>query len=397
MTLLAKIKKYGRVQQTTANLSMYLVVLVALSVFAYTSGERLAYVAALVLFVVPAMSYVVTWLLLKGLHVTQEIPDTIVKETEGNILIKLRNPLPLGFSKLECALFGGSFAVDTSQKAVVVLGGKKQGQGQVPFTIAYRGRYEIGLQAVYATDFTGIFRIKRNYSNKAKILALPRIIDLDNIPLSLNLAPESSSRFDIKDEDYSTIADIRQYVPTDSIKRVHWKLTAKRNEWLVKTYQSNALNAVTIIFDTLRPNIVPEEAIVLEDQMLEHVVGFARYCLNKNMPVEFLDTAGRHGEAKTGATFANIYNVISHIDFDQAPPLSPTTVFTQVTNDATGSVNAIVFTTQLTPELFERAVNALERGNYMAVMYFATNKPQKQSEDIYKVMEERGLPCFRVE
>jgi uncharacterized protein (DUF58 family) len=35
----------------------------------------------------------------------------------------------------------------------------------------------------------------------------------------------------------SVFSDIRDYVPGDSLNRIHWKLTAKEGKWLTKDFQ----------------------------------------------------------------------------------------------------------------------------------------------------------------
>jgi len=382
--------------KTNANRAIYILIFVATCIYAWMSGERLAYLTALVFFIVPTISCIVTLILLRGLKVEQKLPATIVKHQNGTILIGLHNPTPLPFSKLECIFYGNPYAIKTQSGIQLTVEPFKFTEGQIPFTVLFRGEYEIGLKSVIATDYLGLFRLKRKYRKQTSILALPRIVDFSNIPLSMSLVAEASARFDIRDEDYSIVSDIRPYIPTDSIKRVHWKLTAKRNEWLVKIFQSNALNHVSIIFDNLRLPLLEEEMYALEDRMVESAVGLARHCLNQGMPVDFLSTDGGKTSAQTAAGFNTIYHMVGELKFEKDPVLSPVTILTQMLNDAAGSVNAVVFTTALTTELYERTVNSLNRGNYTAIMYFATEDYNAEYEHIFKILEDSGLPCFRV-
>jgi len=389
-----KIRSFNN--QINANRVIYIIIFLGTCVYAWMSGERLAYLTALVFFIVPTISCIVTFILLRGLKVEQTLPATIVKHQNGSILIDLHNPTPLPFSRLECIFYGNPYAIKTQSGIQLAVEPFKSTEGQIPFTVLFRGEYEIGLKSVIATDYLGLFRLKRKYRKQTKILALPRIVDFSNIPLSMSLVAEASARFDIRDEDYSIVSDIRPYIPTDSIKRVHWKLTAKRNEWLVKIFQSNALNHVSIIFDNLRLPLLEEEMYSLEDRMVESAVGLARHCLNQGMPVDFLSTDGGKASVQTAASFNTIYHMVGELKFEQDPMLSPVTILTQTLNDASGSVNAVVFTTSLTTELYERTVNSVNRGNYTAIMYFATEDYNAEYEQIFRILEDSGLPCFKV-
>ena len=390
------LKTIKNIKHITANRIMYTVLLGAICFFAWTSGERLAYISAAVLIIVPAVSYVITSIMLKLLNVRQYVPPTIVKMQEGTITMRLHNPTPLPFTKVECVFFGNKYAIETQADHTIQINSFKSTEENIPFRLLYRGEYEIGLQYVIATDFVGLFRIRRKYGNRVKILSLPRIIEFSNIPLTIDLVAEASSRFDIRDEDYSIISDVRPYVPTDSIKRVHWKLTAKRNEWMVKMFQSNAQNHVSIILDNLRMPVPEEEMYNLEDSIVENALGLARFCLNRGMPVDFMVTDGNQGHAQTGAAFDAIYHMAGDVVFEDTPQLSPVSILTQVLNDATGNVNTIIFTATLTSELYERTINAINRGNYTAIMYFAMEEPNPEYEKIFTLLEEGGLPCFKV-
>jgi uncharacterized protein (DUF58 family) len=394
--MIAKLKRLNKIKQITANRIIYALLFTATCIFAWTSGERLAYITVTVFFAVPAISYIITLLVLRGITVGQTVPATIVKNQEGALVVRLHNPTPLPFAKLECKFFGNKYAIETLQDKKVTMRMFKSTEEKIPFRILYRGEYEIGLKDVIATDFVGLFRIRRQYNKQVSILCLPRIVEFSNIPLAISLVAEASSRFDIRDEDYSVISDVRPYIPTDSIKRVHWKLTAKRNEWIVKIFQSNALNHVSIVLDTLRMPVSEEEMYALEDSMIENAIGLARYCLNKGMPVDFFVTDGNHSHAQAAVNFDAIYHLSANIKFEDTPTLSPVSILTSVLNDATGNVNTIIFTASLTTGLYERTINAVDRGNYTAIIYFATETPNSEYEEFYKLLEEGGLPCFKI-
>jgi len=395
--MIAMLKRIGRIKTITANRILYATLLAAVCVFAFTSGERLAYITATVLFVVPAVSCVVTFLMLRGLRVGEDIPSAIVKNKNGAIVMRLHNPTLLPFTHLECIFFGNAYAIETQPDHTMAIASFKSVEEKIPFRAFYRGEYDIGLKAVIATDFMRLFRLRRKYYKQTKILVLPRIVEFTNIPLAISLVSEASSRFDIRDEDYSVISDVRPYVPTDSIKRVHWKLTAKRNEWMVKMFQSNAQNHVTVILDNLRMPVPEAEMYPLEDSMVENALGLARFCLNRGMPVDFMVTDGNQTHAQTGANFDVIYHLASDMQFEKAPLLSPVSMLTQVLNEASGNVNTVIFTATLNSQLYERVINAVNRGNYTAIIYFAMETPDQDSEKIFSLLEEGSLPCFRVE
>ena len=390
--------KLSSISHVTANRIAYIIILAALTLFAFTSGERVLYVAAAVLLVLPAVSLLLTFVALRRLWIKQNAPATIVKNHRGALEVRLHNDSILPFTNVECVFFFDEYAIRTFGEFnfKFTLRPLAAVMYEIPFTTRYRGWYQFGIDRVNVTDFMGLFQLSRAYDRHAEIISLPRILDFSNMPLALDVVAEASSRFDIKDEDYSTIADIRSYLPTDSIKRVHWKLTAKRNEWLVKIFQANAINSMSIVLDSKRMTVPPEEMYPLEDLIVEYSLGLARYCLKRSMPVELIATNGNRTRAHNITGFDAMYKLCGGLKFEEEPSLDPVAVLTHMLNDSTSYVNAVICTAALSVELYERFINAINKGNYSAIMYFPTKVPNEECERIFNLLEEGGLPCFRI-
>jgi len=292
--------------------------------------------------------------------------------------------------------YSDDFAVSVQDSLVADVGSLKPINQLVEFTISYRGEYTMGIESLQTMDLTGLFKLTRKLNMSTKITALPGIADMSGYPIANNLLTQAQSRHDIRDEDYATISDIRPYLPTDSIKRVHWKLTAKRNEWLVKNFQSNALHQITLIIDSKRIGSDYQEQIIMEDRMIEMSLGLARHCLRRGMPVDYMAGEGHKTAGRTPADFDAIYNTASSVHFEESPNLSPGAILGQCLNDAAGYVNAIILTARLDATLYERIANAQNNGHYVAVIYFAPRNPTGDTEKIFKLLEEGGGHSYRV-
>jgi len=389
------------------NRILYLFLLALTGGVAYVYGERLLYVALAVLLIMPVASLVLTFILLYILRVQQTLPEAVVKNERALIQLHLHNVSPAFFGSIACTFHTDDFAVEMEEAITMWLRAKHEMQNfddryrgvkqEIPFYVKYRGQFNVGLKSIRATDLLGLFRLTRRLNRKKNLLVLPRVIGLDSLPLATHLLTQAHSRFDIKDEDYTTISDIRPYLQTDSIKRVHWKLTAKRNEWLVKNFQSNALNKVTMLLDTRQLPISYREQVVLEDTLLEMALGVARFCLYKGMPVEFTVGEGATVECHNPASFETIYHLGAQVEFNPLPAFTPLSMIAHCLNDASGYLNAMIFTTRLDGELYERLINGKNNGHYLAVYYFPTMIKDADSEEIFRMLDESGAPVFRVE
>ena len=374
----------------------YFVIWVLVGGSAWLYGERLMYVALAVLTALPIISYLIAVVGIMSLRLTQHLPDSIVKEEYGELSVEITNPVRLPFGSIRFVFYGDDFAVVMEDSLIFQVGTFRPVNQVIPFQVNYRGEYEMGVKSIQIMDLTGLFKLTRHLNLSTSIVALPRVADMTSFPITDNLLTQAQSRYDIRDEDYATISDIRPYLPTDSIKRVHWKLTAKRNEWLVKNFQSNALHQVTLILDSKRLDIRYKEQIIMEDRMIEMSLGLARFCLRRGMPVEYMAGEGRKITGKAPAEFDSIYNTAARLRFDDNPTHSPGAILNQSLNDTSGYVNAIIMTPRLDAPLYERIVNAQNNGHYIAVIYFAARIRDPDAEKIYRMLEEGSGHCYRI-
>jgi uncharacterized protein (DUF58 family) len=375
---------------------IWAVFLIGAAVGAWILGERILYISAIVLFALPILSYAITFLLLRGLKVSHAQPESVAKNTTGILSVRLHNRtfLPLGINVL---IYADENAISVLENQTAQINPFSKRILEIPFEAAFRGHYEFGLKAVLVSDITGLFKLKRSFGAAKTITALPLVAENRNFPLAM-MTQTGSSRHDIRDEDYSTIADIRQYLPTDSIKRVHWKLTAKRSEWLVKNFQSNALNLVSIILDSTRLSLHPKKMYALEDRMTEHALGLAKFCLNRSMPVDFLTTDGQKSNAKNPAQFDLHYKHASELRFSQNAAMECSSVLSRELNETTGYLNAIILTANVNAKLYDRITNGTNNGHYISLLYFPTpeSESHENSEEIFKLLIENAIPCFQI-
>ena len=377
------------------NRARYFVVWVIVGGSAWLYGERMLYVALGVLTALPIISYLIATAGIMTLRLTQGLPEYILKEESGSLVVTITNPIRVPFGGLRFLFYGDDFAVVMQDSLIIPVSFKPIAQA-IPFQINYRGEYELGIKSIQLMDLTGLFKLTRQVNWPVNMFSMPRIKDMSKFPIASNLMTQAQSRYDSRDEDYATISDIRPYLPTDSIKRVHWKLTAKRNEWLVKNFQSNALHQVTMILDAKRMDFSYKEQVMSEDRMVEMFIGLVDFCLKRGMPVEYTAGEGHKVIARHHGDFETVYQTIGRLHFDEAPYLSPYSILSQCLNDATGYVNAIILTQRLDANLYDRIVSARHNGHYVAVIYFAPLIPDESTEEIYKLLEEGNGECFRI-
>ena len=116
-------------------------------------------------------------------------------------------------------------------------------------TFKYRGTYELGVRCLYISDFLGLFPRKLGMDMKTQTSAS----DIPNDSAKVVFSTEKSE-----------IGNIREYIPGDSQKNIHWKLSSKSvgGTLMVKEFNTNTSRSVYMLCDFSR-SIPPE---VFEDE-----------------------------------------------------------------------------------------------------------------------------------
>jgi uncharacterized protein (DUF58 family) len=114
------------------------------------------------------------------------------------------------------------------------------------------GRFEIGLTDVRIEDVFGLFSFfARRGDWTAEALVLPRTEEVS--PLRFSPGESELEFVSRATEDVSSPSDVRAYLPGDELKKIHWKLSLRRREILVRTYDQPLRPEALILLDCAPP------------------------------------------------------------------------------------------------------------------------------------------------
>lgn len=363
-------------------------------------SDPLMFMTLYALVAMPIASLLFAFVTLYSMKVTQKTDGaTVVKGEPNHYFITLHNRIRIGFGSVRCLFIDTHFAVETdaSNQQIEIRPFMPPYQLPVDFTVKYRGIYQLGLQSLEVMDFLGLFRIRRKIFTKFEIVAYPRIMSLEHMQLTLHLLSKAPANLSIAQEDYADYTDVRPYEPSDPIKKVHWKLTAKRGEWIVKNYQSSALNSMAILVDAGKRPLPYENTVKLEDTIMEHAIAVLRYCLRQHMPVDL--QFGRHVK-ESGQHIGNfeaMYNLLANASFNN-DHYTACDALSDYLNETSRNVNVVILTPKLDMLLYDRIINAIRFGHYIAVMYFVPSgwTSDRESNAVYERLVASGLNCVKV-
>ena len=148
----------------------------------------------------------------------------------------------------------------------------------------HRGIYSAGVERVAARDLFGLFEMqKRVKTGNVRVMVLPNAAEVAPMPLEASdMGVEMRA---LSPEDNASPSGIRAWQDGDSLKKVHWKLSMRRREVLVRTYEE-AARPDTLVLPNLSPIALDTDGrLKAEDAVCEQSLGAAEAQMKMGFPV----------------------------------------------------------------------------------------------------------------
>lgn len=164
-----------------------------------------------------------------------------------------------------------------------------------------RGVFNIEDTTIIGADLFGTYHYSNVIRIKSEVIVLPRPIDMDAY---IDRVDESQGERIVRRfilEDPFVTAGVREYTLRDSMNKVHWGITARQGQLMVRNNEATSKQSLTIILNNQLYREQLREPI--KDQRLEYAIRIAAGELDKtiksSMPVRLLanGTIGRGNES----------------------------------------------------------------------------------------------------
>ena len=136
-----------------------------------------------------------------------------------------------------------------ASRVVGWIGGKKWRGWRVKTVCRERGRFELGPVAVRSGEPLGIYQMERKIDLRHVLLVLPLITEFREFPLPAGYLPGGQALRRRTHFTTTNASGVREYVNGDSINRIHWGLSAKRNKLVVKEFELDPMTELFIALD----------------------------------------------------------------------------------------------------------------------------------------------------
>lgn len=203
--------------------------------------------------------------------------------------------LPVPYIEIRSAVFETAF---TEYKAQLVSLTAEESQWIKNSIIFHkRGLYNLGKVNLKIRDVFNVIELRKNINTKDYVKVYPRIYNMASLMPGGKDIFRDSIDFRGNNEDQFTIKDVRKYREGDSLKKIHWKLSARYGELYVKNFENISGEETIIFVDLNKKNNdydiygvyeekVVDMAISLINMMRKKDIGTKVY-VNSKIPREF--------------------------------------------------------------------------------------------------------------
>jgi hypothetical protein len=370
--------------------------------FVYFYGGKLPYMFFFTTITLPIISFSIIFIIFIRFKYIQDIDKNhIIKGEKINFIFNVNNEDIFLYPYLIINFHGSdTIFFNQFQSQRISIEPYRRTNYSFELECKYRGSFNIGVKSIEIEDFLGIFKLTYKAVETKSITVYPKITYLEKFYLKTNYLSESHSILDTKLEDLTTVSDIRKYAYGDTLKRIHWKLSAKKNELVSKNFQSTSQISATIFLDLKKLKFSMEHNTIIEDKLIDSVGAVIYYCLSHLIPINFIFYSDKiiNIEAKSLKDFDEIYKILAKIRFIENIPIYD--IMDVYFNDFLIKSNVLVFTADLNYKLYNEIYKNKFSGNEMSLIYISpeelTGEKNIESDNILLNLPEINVLTYKM-
>ena len=280
-------------------------------------GGAVSYGAFFSLTLLPVISYLYLIFVFFHFKIYQETAsrDMVCMQPMPYFFV-LKNECWFGFAGIKIKMFSDFSYIESmpEDKEYELLPGDEF-RYDTKIICKYRGEYNIGVQEVILTDFLRLFHLRYKVAETIQAIVHPRIPEpeyISHLPQMFASLPQNTS---LEKREPDVI--VRDYVAGDSLKKIHWKLSAREQLFKVRPDIDEGKQNVSIFLDNKRYSRKLEYYLPLENRQLETLLALSLYFAKKNITVStyYKDQSLQQKTIPNLQSFEDFYTQISAISF----------------------------------------------------------------------------------
>jgi len=357
-------------------ISTPLLVTFALLLAAFSTGSPVFLAGGALIALLCLSSVLGVWLAARSMTVSGGLSERVVQRGEKvqlEVTLSCRGLIPVAPLLLEM----GAGVDQESRRMIVDAGAARAVCFDLPCHAAHVGVMQPGVEAVTVTDLFGIcsWRIEPRREGGG-LLVLPQPFEVgEQIYAAGESGSESMAR---ASEDVTSPADVRAYQQGDPMRKIHWKLSARKQELMVRRYEAPVMPDALVLLDcAVPPAQKTQEALLdVKDALLETAASIMQENTRTDHPAK-LPLLGKHPiELDKNMGMPAILESLAHVDFSAQEPFERVLQLEMRRMRKVGCT--IVISARLNSRMVDAMASMRRMGPYVR-LYLVTFTPEEES------------------
>ena len=310
------------------------------------------------------------------------------------IWVDMEDPFPEGLELIGGKLKGTGIEINRQHSIATSLLPYQKASWKYTMKCTARGYHRIGPVRLRSGDIFGFSSVEVHLKDLEHVLVYPRVVDLDQL-----IFPEQHPIGEAKGmrplyQDQSRFLGLRDYLPTDPMKHIDWKASARRQILQTKVYDPVVSLKVLIAMNaTTSEHAWQGSNRAFFERTVTAAASVATYCSNMGYSFGLASNAvasysGKWLTVPLGSSSTQLTMVLEALAM--AGPYSVTSLVDVMKGEraslATGAT-VVLITAIVTRALVLEVEEIKERGYQVLVLYAGDGPPE---------MDLAGVPVFRV-
>lgn len=210
------------------------------------------YLPGLTMLMLFLSSWLYLFLVSRRLRFDTEALDVRCQRMETvDTAVKIVNDSFLTCPMIRAELFISGFydGEDSALPRIFALTGKSEAEFPMRAVMDHIGVYTVGVRALKIYDFMGIFGMTIKGGKAFQVTVLPNTVRTDEVLLDERQLTESQNIQKTSVSDGFDYTGVREYALGDSMKRIHWKLSAHSSSYMTRITESSKQSDLAVIMD----------------------------------------------------------------------------------------------------------------------------------------------------
>lgn len=157
---------------------------------------------------------------------------------------------------------------DSRTEAVFSIDSRSQADFGFDVRMEHLGQYTAGIRNMHIYGLLGLLSIPIPFDTAFHVLVLPKIHEEEET-LNAESITDSPNAFSFKEGDGFDYTGVREYEMGDSMKKIHWKLSAHSNDYMTKINEVGLKSDLAVILDMAADDYPPHLLLSICDGLVE--------------------------------------------------------------------------------------------------------------------------------